>query len=187
MFWLGILEGPKSHNSRYSLRTTFAYEKLRFACALSWSWFMNIVFESLASHAVYTLIQCTPLLVEKAGVTPAVTFRITTRKQERVQARYPLWIWNPWGRTHKVQNRSNQWLHKMDLDPNKKLKNKTKQNKTKQKHRIWTRQAIPPLHFVCVVDIIILYPMKRRSQSCTLKEYLKINGDECTTRIWLKR
>ena len=43
-------------------------------------------------HAVYTLIQCTPLLVEKAGVTPDVTFGITACKQERVQARYPLWI-----------------------------------------------------------------------------------------------
>ena len=43
-------------------------------------------------HAVYTLIQCTPLLVEKAGVAPDVTFRITACKQERVQARYPLWI-----------------------------------------------------------------------------------------------
>ena len=75
-------------------------------------------------HAVYTLIQCTPLLVEKAGVTPDVTFRITACKQERVQARYPLWIWNPWGRTHKVQNRSNQWLHKMDLGPDKKIKKK---------------------------------------------------------------
>ena len=72
----------------------------------------------------YTVIQCTHLLVEKAGVTPVVTFRITAHKQERVQARYPLWIWNPWGRTHKVQNRSNQWLHKMDLGPNKKFKKK---------------------------------------------------------------
>ena len=44
------------------------------------------------SHAVYTLIQCTPLLLEKAGVAPVVTFRITAHKQERVQARYPLWI-----------------------------------------------------------------------------------------------
>ena len=31
-------------------------------------------------HAVYTLIQCTPLLVEKAGVTPDVTFRIAAGK-----------------------------------------------------------------------------------------------------------
>ena len=67
---------------------------------------------SLASHVVYTLIQCTPLLVEKAGVAPVVTFRITACKQEKVQVRYPLWIWNPWRRTHEVQNRSNQWLHK---------------------------------------------------------------------------
>ena len=43
-------------------------------------------------HAIYTLIQCTPLLVEKAGVAPDMTFRITACKQERVQARYPLWI-----------------------------------------------------------------------------------------------
>ena len=72
------------------------------------------------------LIQCTPL-VEKAGVAPDVTFRITACKQERVQARYPLWIWNPWGRTHEVQNRSNQWLHKMDLSPDKKFKKKKKE------------------------------------------------------------
>ena len=79
----------------------------------------NACERSLASHAIYMLIQCTPLLVEKAGVAPVVTFRITARKQESMQVRYPLWIWNPWGRTHKVQNRSNQWLHKMDLGPNK--------------------------------------------------------------------
>ena len=72
---------------------------------------------SPASHAVYRFIQCTPLLVEKAGVAPDVTFGITTCKQERVQARDPLWIWNPWGMTHAVQNRSNQWLHKMGLGP----------------------------------------------------------------------
>ena len=34
----------------------------------------------ISNHAVYTLIQCTPLLVEKAGVTPGMTFRITARK-----------------------------------------------------------------------------------------------------------
>ena len=71
-------------------------------------------------HAVYMLIQCTSLLVEKAGVAPDMTFRITACKQERVQARYPLWIWNPWGRTHEVQNRSNQWLHNINLGPGKK-------------------------------------------------------------------
>ena len=31
--------------------------------------------------AVYTLIQCTPLLVEKAGVAPDVTLRFTAHKQ----------------------------------------------------------------------------------------------------------
>ena len=85
----------------------------------------NACERSLVSHAVYMLIQCTPLLVEKAGVTPVVTFRITARKQGRVQARYPLWIWNPWGRTHEFQNRSNQWLHKVDLGPNKNFKRKS--------------------------------------------------------------
>ena len=83
----------------------------------------NACERSLASHAVYMLIQCTPLLVEKAGVAPVVTFRIIARKQESMQARYPLWIWNPWGRTHEVQNRSNQWLHKMDLGPRNFFKN----------------------------------------------------------------
>ena len=34
----------------------------------------------------------------------------------------------PISRTHEVQNRSNQWLHKMDLGPDKKFKKK-KQNK----------------------------------------------------------
>ena len=34
-------------------------------------------------------IQCTPLLKEKGGVAPDVTFRITAHKQERVQERDP--------------------------------------------------------------------------------------------------
>ena len=42
-----------------------------------------------ASHAVYTLIQCTSLLVEKAGVTANVTFQ-DHRKKERMQARSTL-------------------------------------------------------------------------------------------------
>ena len=42
--------------------------------------------------AVYTLIQCTPLLVEKAGVAPDVTLRFTAHKQVRVQAREPPWL-----------------------------------------------------------------------------------------------
>ena len=50
-------------------------------------------------------------LVPQKDVT---TFR---HKQERVQARGQLWIWNPWRRAHVVQNRSNPWLHKMGLGP----------------------------------------------------------------------
>ena len=37
--------------------------------------------------------------------------------KKRVQTRDPLWIWNPWGRTHKNKNRSKQWLDKMGLGP----------------------------------------------------------------------
>ena len=37
--------------------------------------------------AVYTLIQCTPLLVEKAAVAPDVTLRLTACKQVSVQVR----------------------------------------------------------------------------------------------------
>ena len=73
---------------------------------------------------IYTLIQCTPLLVEKAGVALYETIGITTHKQERVKARDPLRIWNLWARTHEVQNRSNQWLHKLGLGPTKILKKK---------------------------------------------------------------
>ena len=77
--------------------------------------------------AVYTLIQCTPLLVEKADVSPDMTLRFTTCNQVSVQARESPWLWNPWGGSHEVQNRGNQWHHKMDLGPTKKFlkKNET--------------------------------------------------------------
>ena len=38
-------------------------------------------------------------------------------------------IWNPWGRTHEVQNRSNQWLHKLGLGPTNNLKKEKKKKK----------------------------------------------------------
>ena len=105
----------------------------------------NACERSLASYAIYTLIQCTPLLVEKAGATPVVTYRITLCKQERVQARYPLWIWNPWGRTHEVQDRSNQWLHKMDLGPKKNFK---KNKKTPKLLQVITEFRVSLVHVV---------------------------------------
>ena len=37
----------------------------------------------------------------------------------------PLSIWNLWVRTHKVQNRSNQWLNKMSIGPTKNKKTTT--------------------------------------------------------------
>ena len=46
-----------------------------------------------------TLLQCTSLLVEKAGVAQVVTCRFTT---------YMRALKTPWG-SHEVQNRSNQW------------------------------------------------------------------------------
>ena len=53
--------------------------------------------------AVTTLIQYTLLLVEKVGAAPDMNFRF------------------PWGRSHEVQNRGNQWPHKIDLGPTKNL------------------------------------------------------------------
>ena len=51
---------------------------------------------SLASHAVYTLIQCTPLLVEKAGVAPEVNLRNPLCTGEEAHKRgNPPWHWNP--------------------------------------------------------------------------------------------
>ena len=38
-------------------------------------------------HAIYTFIQCTPLLVERAGVAPDMTFRIPACKQEKKECR----------------------------------------------------------------------------------------------------
>ena len=89
----------------------------------------------LGCHAVYTLIQCTPLLVEKAGVAPDVTIGITVYKQERVQARDPLRIWALCGRTHKVQNRSNQWLYKLGLGPTKIFKKKDESGELNTRYR----------------------------------------------------
>ena len=43
-------------------------------------------------HTIHTIIQCTPLLVEKTDVTLDITLWITVHKQERVQVRDPLWI-----------------------------------------------------------------------------------------------
>ena len=40
-------------------------------------------------YAVYTLIQCVPLLVENADVAPHVTLRFTVHEQVSVQAREP--------------------------------------------------------------------------------------------------
>ena len=42
--------------------------------------------------AVYMREQCTPLLVEKAGVAPDVTLRFIACKQVSVQVTEPLWL-----------------------------------------------------------------------------------------------
>ena len=51
-------------------------------------------------------------LVEKAGFSFGCDLRDHRTRARQSRARDPLWIWNPWGRTNEVQNRSNQWLHK---------------------------------------------------------------------------
>ena len=55
---------------------------------------MEASFEAikLKRNAVYTLIQCTTLLVEKAGVVPDMTLRLTACKQVSVQVRQPPWL-----------------------------------------------------------------------------------------------
>ena len=52
--------------------------------------------------AVYMLVQCTLLLVEKAGAAPDLALRFTACKQVRMQVREPPWLWNPWGAPQKV-------------------------------------------------------------------------------------
>ena len=66
----------------------------------------NACERSLASHAVYMLIQCTPLLVEKAGVAPEVNLRnpLCTDEEARKWGNPP-WLWNPGQTSPEVQNR----------------------------------------------------------------------------------
>ena len=103
-----------------SLWSVEAMLKIKINCAT----YVNVrevgkVGRSSEKITLYVFVQCTPLLVEKAGVAPDVTLRFTACKQVRVQVREPPWLYNPWGGSHKVQNRGNQWLHKMDLDRTK--------------------------------------------------------------------
>ena len=61
---------------------------------------------SLASHAVYMLIQCTPLLVEKAGVAPEMNLRnLLCTGEEAGKRGNPPWLWNPGQTSPEVQNR----------------------------------------------------------------------------------
>ena len=56
----------------------------------------NACQRSLASHAIYTLIQCTPLLVEKAGVAREVNLRNPLcTGEEAHKLGNPPWLWNP--------------------------------------------------------------------------------------------
>ena len=60
----------------------------------------------LASHAIYMLIQCTPLLVEKAGVAPEVNLRNLLCAGEEARKRgNPPWFWNPGQTSPEVQSR----------------------------------------------------------------------------------
>ena len=53
----------------------------------------NACERSQASHAVYTLIQCTPLLVEKAGVTLEVNLRnLLCTGEEAYKRGIPPWL-----------------------------------------------------------------------------------------------
>ena len=88
-------------------------------CSLCKSFFKNWI-KSLYSITYILKSQSnTLLLVEKAGVAPDVTLGFIAREQVSVQARESPWLWNPWGGSHEVQNRSNQWPKKMDLGATK--------------------------------------------------------------------
>ena len=84
------------------------WPKITAACHYLLAWGMS-------RRQAYCVHTCTvyTLLVDKAAVAPDVTLRFTVCKQVRVQVREPPW---PWGGSYKVQNRSNQWPHKMNLD-----------------------------------------------------------------------
>ena len=66
--------------------------------------------------AVYMLIQCTPLLVEKAGVAPDMT--LCTSKYKCKGENHP--GFESHGEGHTESKIGNQWPHKMDLGPTKK-------------------------------------------------------------------
>ena len=66
----------------------------------------NACERSLASHAIYMLIQYTPLLVEKAGVAPEVNLRNPLcAGEEACKWGNPPWLWNPGQTSPEVQNR----------------------------------------------------------------------------------
>ena len=66
----------------------------------------NAYERSLTSHAVYMLIQCTPLLVEKASVAPEVNLRNPLCAGEEARKwGNPPWLWNPGQTSPEVQNR----------------------------------------------------------------------------------
>ena len=69
------------------------------------------------------LIQCTPLLVEKAGVAPDVHHMQASNcvVERTTLALKPM---GGGGGSHEIQNKGNQWPYKMDLCPTKILKNK---------------------------------------------------------------
>ena len=69
--------------------------------------------------ALYTFIQYTPLVVEKAGVAPHITIKFTMHGQVSVQSagqRTTLTL-KPMGAS--IQSRGNQWHQKIDFGPTK--------------------------------------------------------------------
>ena len=92
------------------------------------------------SYTVYTL------LVEKADVAPNMTLMFTVYKQVWVLAREP----PSWGGSHKVQNRGNQWPHKMDLGP---AKENIKKALNSERHSIF--QASVPFFYPCFFQPLV--------------------------------
>ena len=83
---------------------------------------------SLGSHAVYMLIQCTPLLVEKAGVTPEVNLRnpLCAGKEAHKRGIHP--DFETQGRRHQKSKTGISVAPQKDLCPTKIKKKKCTSN-----------------------------------------------------------
>ena len=102
------------------------------------------------------IIQCTPLLVEKACVAPEGTLGFTTHMQVSVQAREPPWLSNLWGgvtrspkQGQSVATRHGPWSNK-----NLKLKDLQRQSGQTEWYACGIQTTIEPCCTWMIFDLI---------------------------------